>query len=364
VSNIKIDARRTFLARIIFCFSVVLSGALTESSATAQDKVIGVDEANFRQVQPDTLIPVDKHDTFTIKADEAFGIDGASITDPVTESSINPGLVNQIDAGLDFTPQAFGGISSKTTYRYTRSDALHHPEYSYQLHDFDTSFSGKLGIGTLNLGVGASALIEDGAHLVDTYAVKSSYAIKIKHDRALLAHYSFTRNHYHFDRSDSDLHQGGLFLVSPFGQSGSYAVGGLALSYQKAKRDQLYIGVDPVNDFTITYDTQYRPFDYFGQTAVLLLRLRNLAGKPLLTGGLDVTYQRQRYLKPDYAIEPVDGAKRHDDIVNLSAFVQYRLSNNFYTRLTLLRQDDFSNLQAVARHGFGANISVRFRFAR
>ena len=217
------------------------------------------------------------------------------------------------------------------------------------------------GQGTL----GASGEIwdEGGRHIFDTWGGEASYSHPVRGGASLVADYRFQRTHYAFARAEADLHQGSALVVAPLGRANSFVAGGLTLSRQAAREDQIYVGVDPASG-TPVIDLFYRPYDYWGEAAFATVRLRNLAGRPLLTGGADLTFQRLRYSAVDYAIDPAAGARRHDDVLVASAFVQYRLTRNIYARLTVQHQDDWSNLVSVDRHGLGATLGLRWRWAQ
>lgn len=333
--------------------------ALAAAPAAAQTS----DEAAIPQIRPETLIPLGQQDKLTLKMDERLGFDGVSMTDPVSETSINPGAVSQFDAGVDFTPNPYARVSERFSYSYTRVDYFNHPEYRYDRHALSARLSGHGAGGQWTLGASAEIWSEGGAHLFNTYAAEASYARPVGGGAQVLADYRFQRTTYFFGRADSDHHQGTLALVAPLGQAGSFLVTGLNVSRQVAGSDQLYVGVDPATG-TPVIDLFYRPYDYWGEGAFATLRLRDIMGQPLLTGGADVVLQRQRYTHVDYAIDAANGALRHDTQLLASSFIQYRMTRNLYARLTVQRQDDWSNLASVDRHGSGATLGLRWRWGK
>ena len=338
---------------------LALATLLAPAPATAQTS----DDAIIPQIRPETLIPLGQQDKLTLKMDQRLGFDGVSMTDPLTETSINPGAVSQIDAGLEFTPNPYAAVSERFSYSYSRVDYFQHPEYRYDRHSFAARVAGHGGGGQWTLSASAEIWSEGGAHLFNTYTGEASYALPVGGGAQLLADYRFQRTRYFFARADSDLHQGTLALVAPLGRAGSFVVTGMNVSRQTARSDQLYIGVDPASG-TPVIDLFYRPYDHWGESAFVTLRLRDIAGQPLLTGGADVVVQRQRYTHVDYAVDPANGAPRHDSQLLASGFVQYRMTRNLYARVTVQRQDDWSNLASVDRHGSGATLGLRWRWGK
>jgi hypothetical protein len=340
----------------------VLAAALLAGPGAARAQSVS-DEASFRAIQPEALIPLGQPDWLTLRVDERAGFDGVSQIDPVTDSSINPGAVNQLDAGFEVTPNPRAAVGVRLSYAYTWVDYAEHPAFRTERHVLGGRLAGKALGGQWTLAASGEIWREGGQHLLDSWGGEASYAHPLAGTVSMVADYRYQRTAYAFARADSDLHQGSVLLVSPVGRAGSYLAGGLSLSRQAARADQLYVGLDPATGNPVI-DLAYRPYDYWAEGAFATLRLRDVAGQPLLTGGADLAYQRLRYSHVDYAIDPAAGALRHDDMLQASAFVQYRLSRHLYARMTVQHQDDWSNLAAVDRHGAGATLGLRWRWAQ
>ena len=337
--------------------------ALLAIGVPAQAQSLGDTDAAPGRLRTATLIPTGRDDTITIKADESIGMDAVSIIDPATQTAGNPGAFQDLNVGFDVQPRLIDGFGTRLSYAYHRVDYPTSASYRYDTHDAGLTVSHRIGGATVALSAGATRFSEGGMRQLDTWTIGGTVSGPVTTGMTAIADYHFARTAYAIDRPDSVTHQATLMLTQTIGHAGSYAVAALGLSRQRATSDQLYIFWSSLSGMQLDIDPAYRPYDTWSQAAALSLRLRDILGNPVVTGGADLGYQRRRFDHVDYAINPDIGAVRHDDEIDASAFVQYRLSRHLYGRMTVTRRDTFSNLDAIARHGSGASLGLRWRMS-
>ncbi len=337
------------------CALAVLLGA----GPARADPLPGTDQGAPR-LPVANLFEDGRNDTVTLRVDEKVGMEEVSLIDPATDNAVRAGAFQQLDASVEAQPRWLRGVTTRFTVGYHRTDYLSHGEYSWDSAEAGIGLSAPWLGGVASASAGFAAVSEGGQRVLDNYTLSAGWARKLG-ATTLVADYHFTRTAYHVDRANADLHQATLLLMHAVGGAGSYGFVAVALSRQRAVRDQLYLAPDPLGTAALFFDTAYRPFDYWGQAVSAALRRRDVLGNPLVTGGADLAYQHRAFSHVDYQIDPINGARRGDDEVNLGAFVQYRLSRHLYGRMTLSREDTFSNLAMVTRHGQGASLGLRWR---